>query len=96
MLDLKLLRSTHEDHPVVGEALGSGLLSQLGTMPQLQLHLDRTLERKRKVGGGLNMGWSEEHGGWMMVKTEDNTALTIKPRFIICQRHEYMLHHTYF
>lgn len=35
VLDVTLFRATHEDHPVMGEALGGGLLAQLGTVPQL-------------------------------------------------------------
>lgn len=35
VLDVTLLRATHEDHPVMGEALSGGLLTQLGSVPQL-------------------------------------------------------------
>lgn len=35
VLDVTLLRATHEDHPVMGEALSGGLLPKLGTVPQL-------------------------------------------------------------
>lgn len=35
VLDLALLRATDEHHPVVREALGGGLLAQLGPVPQL-------------------------------------------------------------
>lgn len=43
-----VLRTAHEHHPVVGEALHGGLFPHLGAVPQLQLHLHGTL----RAGGG--------------------------------------------
>lgn len=47
VLNLKLLRTSHKHHPVVGEPLSGGLLPQLGPVPKFQLHLHRALREER-------------------------------------------------
>lgn len=48
VLYVTVLRTAHEHHPVVGEALHGGFFPHLGAVPQLQLHLHGTL----RAGGG--------------------------------------------
>lgn len=43
VLDVALLRAADKHHPVMSEALGGGLLPQLGSVPQLQFHLNCAL-----------------------------------------------------
>lgn len=45
VLNVTVLRAPHEHHPVMGEALHSGFLPHLGSVAQLQFHLNGTLER---------------------------------------------------
>lgn len=40
VLDVAVLGPADEHHPVVGEALHGGFLPDLGSVPQLQLHLN--------------------------------------------------------
>lgn len=47
VLDVALLRAPHEHHPVMGEPFCGRLLAQLGSVPQLQLHLHRALRGDR-------------------------------------------------
>lgn len=57
VLNVTRLWASNKHHPVMGEALRRGLLPQLGTVTQLQLHLDRAL-----VGGGVKCQHEREPG----------------------------------
>lgn len=46
VLNVTMLRSSYEYHPIVGKTFHRGLLPHLGSMPKLQFHLNSTLERE--------------------------------------------------
>lgn len=52
VLNVAVLRPSDKHHPVVGEALYGGFLPDLGSVSQLQLHLDGTLRGKRRGAAG--------------------------------------------
>lgn len=51
VLNVAMLRPSDKHHPVVGEAFHGGFLPDLGSVSQLQLHLDGTL-RGEEAGSG--------------------------------------------
>lgn len=51
VLNVAVLGPSDKHHPVVGEALHRGFLPDLGSVPQLQLHLDGAL-RRGEAGSG--------------------------------------------
>lgn len=55
VLDVAVLGPADEHHPVVGEALHGGFLPNLGSVPQLQLHLNGAL-RGEAAGGQRRAG----------------------------------------
>lgn len=57
-----MLRPSDKHHPVVGEAFHGGFLPDLGSVSQLQLHLDGTLRGKRRGAAGERP--NERRWGW--------------------------------
>lgn len=48
VLNVTVLGSSNKHHPVVGKPLHGGFLPNLGSVPQLQFHLNGTLARERE------------------------------------------------
>lgn len=68
VLNVAVLRPSDKHHPVVGEALHGGFLPDLGSVSQLQLHLDGTLRGKRRGAAGERP--SKRRWGWRPGGTE--------------------------
>lgn len=77
VLYVTVLRTAHEHHPVVGEALHGGFFPHLGAVPQLQLHLHGTLR-----AGGRRDSREQQEG--------DRSTLNIAPDiffFLLLETH---------
>lgn len=52
VLNVAVFGSSDKHHPVVGEAFHCGFLPDLGSVPQLQLHLNGALWGERRGAAG--------------------------------------------